>query len=121
MFKKSDKNIQGNLFSRIPSNLRENSLKLYKDTNGWYNQFHKQIALRIDESVFNSMDNEEIISSIKIMMQHPIEELHKRNNVEATIFNLYCKLRNGKSKYRKLEKNQTWAIYRCLWVNLINF
>jgi len=53
------------------------------------------------------------------MMQRPIEELHKRNNVEATIFNLCCKLRNGKSKYRGLEKNQTWAICRCLWVNLV--
>jgi len=52
------------------------------------------------------------------MMQRPIEELHKRNNVEATIFNLCCKLRNEKSKYRGLEKNQTWAICRCLWVNL---
>jgi hypothetical protein len=55
----------------------------------------------------------------RTMMQRPIEELHKRNNVEATIFNLCCKLRNGKSKYRGLEKNQTWAICRCLWVNLV--
>lgn len=55
----------------------------------------------------------------KTMMQRPIEELNKRNNVEATIFNLCCKLRNGKSKYRGLGRNQTWAICRCLWVNLV--
>jgi len=55
----------------------------------------------------------------RTMIQRPIEELHKHNNVEATIFNLCCKLRNGKSKYRGLEKNQTLAICRCLWVNLV--
>ena len=37
-------------------------------------------------------------------MQLSIEKLHKRNNVESIIFNLYCKLRNGKSKYLRLEK-----------------
>ena len=39
-------------------------------------------------------------------MQHPIEKLHIRNNVEATIFNLCCKLRKGKSKYRELKKTK---------------
>jgi len=52
MFKKSDKNIHGDLFSGIPSILGGNSMKQYNDTNGWHNQFQKQIALRIDKSVF---------------------------------------------------------------------
>ena len=52
MFKKSDKNIQGDLFSGIPSILGGNSLKQYNDTNGWHKQFYKQIALLIDDSVF---------------------------------------------------------------------
>ena len=54
MFKKSDKNIQGDLFSGIPSILGGNSLKQYNDTNGWHNQFHKQIVLRINESSLKS-------------------------------------------------------------------
>jgi hypothetical protein len=53
------------------------------------------------------------------MKQRPIEELQKRNNVEATIFHVGYPLRNGKSKYRGLIKNQAWAICRCFWVNLV--
>ena len=55
----------------------------------------------------------------RTMMQRPVEESHKRNNVEATIFHVGYALINGKSKYRGLIKNQTWAICRCLWVNLV--
>jgi len=55
MFKKSDKNIQGNLFSGISSILTGNSLKQYNDTNGWYNQFYKQIVLLIKESIFKNL------------------------------------------------------------------
>ena len=49
----------------------------------------------------------------------PLEELHKRNNVEATIFQLCFQLRNNKSKYRRLFKQKTWAYCRCLWINLV--
>ena len=51
--------------------------------------------------------------------QRPVEESQKRNNVEATIFHVAYPLRSGKSKYRGLIKNQTWAICRCFWVNLV--
>jgi hypothetical protein len=47
------------------------------------------------------------------------EELHKRNNVEATIFQLGIPLRNNKSKYRGLIKQKIWTYCRCLWINLI--
>ena len=47
------------------------------------------------------------------------EELNKRNNVEATIFQLSVHLRNGKSKYRSLFKQKLWACCRCLWINLV--
>lgn len=53
------------------------------------------------------------------MKGRSIEELHKRNNVEATIFQLGFPLRNNKSKYRGLIKQETWAYCRCLWINLI--
>src|SRR5664280_165798 len=53
------------------------------------------------------------------MKARPLEELHKRNNVEATIFQFSVPLRNNKSKYRGLIKQKTWAYCRCLWINLI--
>jgi hypothetical protein len=48
-----------------------------------------------------------------------VEELHKRNNVEATIFQLGFPLRKNKSKYRGIIKQKIWAYCRCLWINLI--
>jgi len=53
------------------------------------------------------------------MKGRSLEELHKRNNVEATIFQLGFPLRNNKSKYRRLIKQKTWAYCRCLWINLV--
>ena len=53
------------------------------------------------------------------MKKRPLEELHKRNNVEATIFQLCYFLRNNKSKYRGRYKIQTWAYARSLWINLV--
>jgi len=53
------------------------------------------------------------------MKGRPLEELRKRNNVEATIFLFGFPLRNNKSKYRGLIKQKTWAYCRCLWINLI--
>jgi hypothetical protein len=55
----------------------------------------------------------------RTMMQRPVEESQKRNNVESTIFHFSYLLGNSKSKYRGLIKNQAWAICRCLWVNLV--
>lgn len=53
------------------------------------------------------------------MKERPLEELQKRNNVEATIFQLSYTLRNKKSKYRGIIKQRTWAYCRCLWINLV--
>lgn len=53
------------------------------------------------------------------MKGRPLEELHKRNNVEATIFQFGIPLKNGKSKYRGQIKQKMWACCRCLWINLI--
>jgi hypothetical protein len=53
------------------------------------------------------------------MKRRPVEELHKRNNVEATIFQLGFPLRNNKSKYRGLIKQKSWTYCRCLWINLV--
>ena len=55
----------------------------------------------------------------KKMHQRPIEELRKRNNVEATIFHLGYTLHNKKTKYRGIFKQQMWANSRGLWINLV--
>ena len=44
---------------------------------------------------------------------------NKRNNVEASIFQLAYPLRKDKTKYRGLFKNRVWAILRSLWVNFV--
>ncbi len=53
------------------------------------------------------------------MRERTIEELQKRNNVEATVFQLAYHLRNKKTKYRGLFKTQMWAVCRCFWINLV--
>jgi len=55
----------------------------------------------------------------RAMKQRPIEEIHKRNNVEATIFQLSFLLRNNKTRYRGQFKQKLWAYCRCLWINLV--
>ena len=48
----------------------------------------------------------------------PIEKRNKRNNVEATIFQLSYFTRNNKTRYRGLIQTRMWAILRCIWINL---
>ena len=55
----------------------------------------------------------------RVMKGRSSEELKKRNNVEATVFQLSYPLRNNKTKYRSLIKHQVWAICRCMWINLV--
>ena len=63
----------------------------------------------------------EIDSSLirRKIAETPIETLQKRNNVEATIFQLAYHYPNAKSRYRSLIKHQMWANIRCLWVNFV--
>lgn len=55
----------------------------------------------------------------KKIEETPIDILQKRNNVEATIFQLAYHYSNAKSRYRGLIKHQMWADMRCLWVNFV--
>ena len=55
----------------------------------------------------------------KKMHERPTEELQKRNNVEATVFQLAYRLRNNKTRYRGLIKTRMWAVCRCFWINLV--
>jgi hypothetical protein len=44
---------------------------------------------------------------------------HRRNNVEASLFQLCYFTRNNKTRYRGQIKNSMWAHCRGIWVNLI--
>ncbi len=55
----------------------------------------------------------------KKIEETPVEVLQKRNNVEATIFQIGYHYPNAKSRYRGLIKHQMWAAMRCLWVNFV--
>ena len=55
----------------------------------------------------------------KQVEQLPLELKRKRNNVEASIFQLAYHLRKDKTKYRGYFKNKIWAILRSLWVNFV--
>ena len=48
----------------------------------------------------------------------PLEEQHKRNNVEAAMFQYSFHTRNGKTRYRGLHKHRLHAYSRCMWMNL---
>jgi len=54
----------------------------------------------------------------KEIQQMPVEKSIKRNNVEATIFQLSYHTRNNKTRYRGLIKHKMWALLRCIWINL---
>jgi hypothetical protein len=47
------------------------------------------------------------------------EAFKRRNNVEASIFQLSYFTRKNKTRYRGKVKHQWWAYNRCMWVNLV--
>lgn len=66
-----------------------------------------------------TQDNIDTYLIRKKIEETPVEILQKRNNVEATIFQLGYHYSNAKSRYRGLIKHQMWANIRCLWVNFV--
>ena len=49
----------------------------------------------------------------------PAHIRNRRNNVEASIFQLSYYTQNGKTRYRGLMTHQRWAWCRGLWINLV--
>jgi len=49
----------------------------------------------------------------------PTEIKNRRNNVEATIFQLCFHTRNNKTRYRGKFKHKLWALSRAMWMNLV--
>lgn len=60
--------------------------------------------------------NSQIRNKLK---NRPVEELQRRNNVEATIFQLCFFTRNNKTRYRGLPNHGAWACCRALAINLV--
>ena len=60
----------------------------------------------------------ESMRSRKQMEDIPQEEKNKRNNVEASIFQLCFHTRNNKTRYRGKRKHELWAFARSAWINL---
>ncbi len=60
----------------------------------------------------------ESMRSRRLMEDIPPEEKSKRNNVEASIFQLCFHTRNNKTRYRGRRKHELWALARCMWINL---
>jgi hypothetical protein len=55
----------------------------------------------------------------KKLRDTPKEELDRRNNVEAAMFQVSFHTRNGKTRYRGLVKHSMWADARCMWMNFV--
>ena len=60
----------------------------------------------------------ESMRSRKLMEDIPPEEKNKRNNVEASVFQLCFHTRNNKTRYRGRRKHELWAFARSAWINL---
>ncbi|HAX93763.1 MAG TPA: hypothetical protein DCY25_07445 [Bacteroidales bacterium] len=60
MFKKSSKEPQLDAFSSVPNMLDSSAFKQYSDKGHWHNQFREQVVMRIDESIFSALFNNNI-------------------------------------------------------------
>lgn len=65
-----------------------------------------------------SKKDAEVCKLRKQIAAMPPEKRNKRNNIEATIFQLSYFTRNNKTRYRGLYQNSMWATLRCMWINL---
>ena len=57
MFRKSNKEPQLDAFASVPMMLESSALKQYSDQGHWHNQFHDQVVMRIDETIFSTLFN----------------------------------------------------------------
>lgn len=85
------------------------------------NQEEKKWKIKTDEIKWHYFTLEHIRTSLlrQKLRDTPIEELSRRNNVEATIFQMGFHYSNNKSRYRGLAKHKLWAYSRALWVNFV--
>ena len=55
----------------------------------------------------------------KQMAAKATDDLNRRNNVEATIFQLGYRYPNAKNHFRGIVKHKMWANLRCFWINFV--
>jgi hypothetical protein len=67
---------------------------------------------------FNQIEIENSILRKK-MSARTSGEFARRNNVEATIFQLFYHHPHRKSRYRGLIRHKLWANSRCVWINFV--
>jgi hypothetical protein len=79
----------------------------------------KKWRISTEEGKYRYFDQQSIANAAlrRKLKDIPIEELNRRNNVEATIFQMGYHYSNDKSRYRTLAKHKLWAYSRALWVN----
>lgn len=72
------------------------------------------------ESGYRYFSSREIHNCItrKKLQNRTLEELQRRNNIEATIFQLCFFTRSNKTRYRGLPNHKVWAYCRALAINL---
>ena len=134
MFKKTDPNPQLDIFTAPSMQLGSRASKKYSDPNAWHNQFYSLVTTKIDEEIFKPLFPEDKksgrpnacyfedkdIKAYQLRKQIeslPLEERHKRNNVEAAMFQYSFHTRND-ARYRGLLKHRMHAYSRCMWMNL---
>jgi len=74
-----------------------------------------------EDSKYHYFSNKQIDCYFKrLEIEHlPNEVRNRRNNVEASIFQLAYFCRKDKVKYRGILRVKLWAIARCMWINLV--
>jgi transposase-like protein DUF772/DDE family transposase len=80
-----------------------------------------QYKIKLPSGKFRYFKTKEIecFKRRKAIQNLPVEVRNRRNNVEASIFQLIYHTRNNKTRYRGQFKNSIWATSRSIWVNLI--
>lgn len=109
---------------RYDLTMKDNELRVFDNKNKTQVNVikTKKNKYRITTETGYRYFSEKEIESCRLRKQ--VEQLPKaignrRNNVEATIYQLAYHLRKDKTKYRGKFKNKIWAILRSLWVNFV--
>ncbi len=84
-----------------------------------YKDDHYKIKLPGGQWRYFKPEQIECFERRKALEGLPPDERNRRNNVEATIFQLSYHSRNNKTRYRGQLKNKVWATCRSVWLNLI--
>lgn len=103
----------------------ESGLKAYQKSTGLLYDLDEykpgHYKTRLTSKAWRYFTPEQIESSLrrKAIEQLPPAIKNRRNNVEATLFQLCYFTRNNKTRYRGLYKTRSWATCRSIWINLM--